>query len=105
MPLFYPVVLSCAEILGGENGKCVSEVLHRHIGNGVDFYRYRKCRHNSRTEAVDKSLYHQYAEIHYRLLKAGKARQRENIPDITAVEFHIAFMRNILLSCDEKIKQ
>ena len=73
------VGFACAVILRNKGGKCVAEVLHRHIGERVDLDCCCKGRHDRCTEAVDQPLHHQDAEIHHRLLHAGQHRQTCNL--------------------------
>src|SRR5699024_9051462 len=37
-----PVFFFCSIILGDKGGKCISKVLYRHVGKGVDLHRCRK---------------------------------------------------------------
>ena len=67
-----PVALLRPVVLRNECGKSVAEILHRHIGESVDFHCGGKGSHHDRTEAVDKSLHHQNSEVHNRLLYAGQ---------------------------------
>ena len=67
-----PVFFSCSVILSYKGGKCISKVLNRHIGKGIDLYRCGKGSHHHRSEAVYQSLYHKDAKIHHRLLDTGK---------------------------------
>ena len=53
-----------AEILGGKGGKCISEILHRHIGEGIDLYGGGKGCHYRGAEAVDQALHHENPQIH-----------------------------------------
>ena len=52
--------------------KPLPEVLDRHVGKGIDFNCGGKGGHDRDAEAVDQSLDHKDAKIHYRLLDAGK---------------------------------
>ena len=76
--LFSPVILC------DKGGKCVAEVLHRHIGKGVDFYSGGKGGHHNGAEAVDKPLHHKDAEVHDRLLHAGQRGEGDDLPDAPA---------------------
>ena len=65
------LALPCPVVLGHVGGKGVAEILHRHVGEGIDLDRRRKGRHDDDAEAVHKALHHQDAEVHDGLLDAG----------------------------------
>lgn len=67
-----PVSFAGAQVLGDKGGKTVAEVLNRHVGKGIDFNCGGKGGHDRDAEAVDQSLDHKDAKIHYRLLDAGQ---------------------------------
>ncbi len=69
---FDPLRLFCPVVLGDKGGEGVAEILQGHVGKGVDLYGCREGCHNDAAEAVDKSLHHQDAQIHHRLLQAGQ---------------------------------
>ena len=48
-----------------KQGERVAELLHRHIGQCVDFYSRGESCHDDGAEAVDQSLDHQDTEIHH----------------------------------------
>ena len=79
-----------AVILSDEGGECVAEILHGHIGEGVDFYRGGKCGHDGRPEAVHQALYHQNTEIHDRLLHAGQQRKMRDLRHESPIKTHVA---------------
>ena len=66
-----PVGFAGAQVLGDEGGKAVAEVLNGHVGKGIDFNCGGKGGHDRDAEAVDQSLNHKDAKIHYGLLDAG----------------------------------
>ena len=74
-------LLLCPVVLGDKGGKGVAEVLHRHIGEGVNLHRRREGGHDRGAKAVDQSLYHQDPEVHHRLLNAGQDGKRGDLPD------------------------
>lgn len=67
-----PVGFAGAQVLGDEGGKTVAEVLNRHVGKGINFNCGGKGGHDRDAEAVDQSLNHKDAKIHYGLLDAGQ---------------------------------
>lgn len=67
-----PVSFAGTQVLGDKGGKTVAEVLDRHVGKGIDFNCGGKGGHDRDAEAVDQSLDHKDAKIHYRLLDAGQ---------------------------------
>ena len=69
------VGLACAVVLGHIGGEGIAEILHRHIGEGVDLHRRCEGRHDDRAEAVHEALHHQNAEVHDGLLDAGHDRE------------------------------
>lgn len=69
---FYSVVLS------NENRKCISKILYRKIGKGINFHGCCKGSHNGCSEAVDQSLHGQNTKIHNGLLQAGEGGEIEN---------------------------
>ena len=58
-------------VLGHIGGERVAEILHRHIGKGINFDRRCKGRHDDRAKTVDQALHHQDAKVHDGLLDAG----------------------------------
>ena len=62
----------------------VAEVLHRHIGKGVDFHSGGKGGHHNGAEAVDQSLYHKDTEVHDRLLHAGQRGEGDDLLNTSA---------------------
>lgn len=70
--LLDPVGFAGAQVLGDEGGKTVAEVLNRHVGKGINFNCGGKGGHDCDAEAVDQSLNHKDAKIHYGLLDAGQ---------------------------------
>ena len=77
----YAVVLLCTVVLRNKGGEGVAEILHRHIGKGIDFYGSSKGCHHNGAKAVHKPLYHKNTEIHHRLLDTGQRGIGEYFPD------------------------
>ncbi len=75
------VLLFRAVILRDEGGESVAEILHRHVGEGVNFHRGGKSRHHHGAEAVDQPLDHEDAQVHDRLLDAGQDGEAGDFPD------------------------
>lgn len=63
-----------SEVLGDEGRKGVAEVLHGHVGKGIDLHRRGKGGHDGRTEAVDQALHQEDTEVHDRLLDTRQQR-------------------------------
>ena len=78
-----------AIVLGNEGGEGIAEILHRHIGEGVDLDRRRKRRHDFGPEAVDPALDHQNAEVHNGLLGPRHKRQTEHMARTGLVPAHV----------------
>ena len=76
--LFDAVGLARAVVLGHIGGKRIAEVLHRHVGKGIDLDRRRKRRHDHGAKAVHKTLHHQDAKVHDGLLDTGHDGQIED---------------------------
>lgn len=90
--LFTPcgsVLLSRSEVLGNKGGKGISEFLYRHIGERVYFYCCRKGGHDYSAKTVDQSLYHENAQIHYRLLYTGQCGERSDLFQAVTVEMQV----------------
>ena len=69
-----------------EGGEGIAEILHRHIGKGINLYGSGKGCHNNRAEAVDESLYHKDTEIHDRLLNTGQSGEGYDLTDAFAAQ-------------------
>ena len=78
-PLTDALVLPGAVVLGDEDGESISEILHRHISKRVNFDCRSKCSHHRRPKTVHQPLYHQYPQIHHRLLHTGQGRKAGNL--------------------------
>ena len=72
-------------VLGYIGGERVAEILHRHIGKGINFDRRCKGRHDDRAKTVDKALHHQDAKVHDGLLDAGHNGQIQDGSQIVLV--------------------
>ena len=79
------LALPCPVVLGHVGGKGVAEILHRHVGEGIDLDRRRKGRHDDDAEAVHKALHHQDAEVHDGLLDAGHDREVQDGGEVPLV--------------------
>ena len=87
------VGLARAVVLRHIGGKGIAEVLHRHVGKGVDLDCRRKSRHDHGAEAVDQPLYHEDAEIHDGLLHAGHHRKVQDGGKVLFVPPAVLFFR------------
>ena len=67
-------------VLGDEGGVGVAEVLHGHVGQGVDLHRHGEGRHDDRAEGVHQALHQEDPEVHHRLLQAGEEREAPKLP-------------------------
>ena len=74
------LVLAGPVVLGYEGGEGIAEVLHRHIGEGIDLHRCGEGGHDHRAKAVHQPLDHKNAEVHHRLLQTGEQREFANFP-------------------------
>ena len=84
-----PFLFSRSEVLGNKGGKGISEFLYRHIGERVYFYCCRKGGHDYSAKTVDQSLYHENAQIHYRLLYTGQCGERSDLFQAVTVEMQV----------------
>ena len=90
----FPIVAAArAVVLGHIGGKGIAEVLHRHVGKGVDLDSRCKSRHDHGAEAVDQPLYHEDAEIHDGLLHAGHHRKVQDGGKVLFVPPAVLFFR------------
>ena len=80
-----PLRLVGPVVLGHIGGERVAEILHRHIGKGINFDRRCKGRHDDRAKTVDKALHHQDAKVHDGLLDAGHNGQIQDGSQIVLV--------------------
>ena len=71
--------------------KGIAKVLYGHVRECINFDCGGKGGHNGRTEAVDKPLYHENAEIHDGLLDAGQERKIGDFSDAASCDMKTAF--------------
>lgn len=85
--------------------KAVAEVLHRHVGEGVDLDCGSKGCHDDSAEAVDQSLDHQDTEVHNRLLQAGQQRKVENPAERFAAASAVVFFWSEIRETQQGVEQ